>query len=124
MNSIHNQFLLKIGDLLEKRGAVSLPLAQLIARHLISAVAYLHARGVIHRDIKPDNIMLKGCKEGKKWIDDDLMWTDDKACAKAIQKGRFKAILADFGFARANIFKEHERQQSRVNLRLSAVGTK
>lgn len=93
--------------------------------------------------------MLKGCKENKKWIDDDLMWTDDKACIKAIKKGRFKAILAgkcimcsqysffvgvskymtnrlflDFGFARANIYKEHERQQSRVNLRLSAVGTK
>jgi len=32
--------------------------------------------------------------------------------------------LADFGFARANIFKETERRQSRINLRLSAVGTK
>jgi hypothetical protein len=38
--------------------------------------------------------MLKGCKENKKWVDDDLMWTDDKACIKAIEKGRFKAILA------------------------------
>ncbi|KAL3785319.1 hypothetical protein HJC23_008883 [Cyclotella cryptica] len=113
-----------LGELLEARGALGLPLAQLIARHLISAVAYLHARGVIHRDIKPDNIMLEGCKEGKKWISDDLMWNSSKTSSKAVEQGRFKAVLCDFGFARAILFKQHERNQSRVNLRMSAVGTK
>ena len=38
-----------VGALLEERGALGLPLGQLIARHLISAVAYLHVRGVMHR---------------------------------------------------------------------------
>ena len=46
MHSWHN---FQIGELLEKRGALGLPLARLVARHLISAVAYLHARGVMHR---------------------------------------------------------------------------
>ena len=39
--------------LLEARGAFGLPLTQLVAQHLIAAVAYCHARGVMHRDIRP-----------------------------------------------------------------------
>lgn len=39
--------------------------------------------------------MLNGCKDGKKWVDDDLMWSDGKECTKAVEKGRFKAVLAD-----------------------------
>ena len=36
-------------ELVDEGGALSLSLCRLAARHLISAVAYLHARGVIHR---------------------------------------------------------------------------
>ena len=53
------------------------------------------------RDIKPDNIILEGCREGKEWINDDLMWSDGKNCQDAVKKGKFKAVLTDFGFARA-----------------------
>lgn len=126
-----------LGELLEERGAVSLPLAQLIARDLVSAVAYCHVRGVMHRDIKPDNILLEGCKEGKQWRSDDFMWEGDK-----IKPGRFKAVLADFGFARATSAADYEqeklneetpqskrammdRKKSRIIFRAkSAVGTK
>ncbi len=90
-----------IGELLEARGALGIPLTQLITKHLISAVAYCHTRGVLHRDIKPDNILLEGCLLGKQWIHDDMIWSDRKKCTEAVKSGRFKAILADFGFARA-----------------------
>lgn len=94
-----------IGQLLEERGALGLPLARIIARDLIAAVAYCHARGVIHRDIKPDNVMLEGCMEGKKWLFDDVMWNDD---VEMNQLGRFKAVLADFGFARATTEADYQ----------------
>jgi serine/threonine protein kinase len=128
-----------LGELLEERGALGMPLAQLVARDLISAVAYCHVRGVMHRDIKPDNLLLEGCKEGNKWIDDCVMWEDGK-----IKKGRFKAVLADFGFARATVDADYkqteleENEQKQLNKRAmmdrhksrivfrakSAVGTK
>lgn len=114
-----------IGQLLEERGALGLPLAQLIARDLISAVAYMHVRGVMHRDLKPDNIMLAGCKEGKQWKDDDVMWEDSK-----IKHGRFKAILVDFGFARATSADEYgqrpsnSRKSRHIFKAKSAIGTR
>ncbi len=83
-----------VGELLEARGALAVSLAQLITRHLISAVAYLHIRGVMHRDIKPDNIMVKG------WVD-NLMWADEETIQEAVDSGKLSAILVDFGLARA-----------------------
>ncbi|GJP44863.1 hypothetical protein CLOM_g4267 [Closterium sp. NIES-68] len=41
-----------------KRGPIAEPLASALFRQLASAVAYCHASGVMHRDIKPDNVLL------------------------------------------------------------------
>ena len=48
----------------------------------------------MHRDIKPDNIMLSG-------FQDNLMWVDEETMREQVDSGKFKAILVDFGLARA-----------------------
>lgn len=98
-----------IGSMIEMGGALSLPLCRLIARHLISAVSYLHGRGVLYRDLKPDNLILVrkgGSPETASAKDDiatdDSLWckTGDKESDEALE-GSWRAVLVDFGFARA-----------------------
>ena len=46
--------------LLAKSGALSITDAVSVLRDVAKALAYAHERGVVHRDIKPDNILLMG----------------------------------------------------------------
>jgi len=42
-----------------------------VLKHVLETVGYLHSKGYMHRDIKPDNIMIatKGCDHDIKLID-------------------------------------------------------
>ncbi len=60
-------------DHLRQRGALPVEEALTLARELCDALAYAHERGILHRDVKPENVLL----------------------------ANGHALLADFGIARA-----------------------
>lgn len=82
--------------ILDVGGAVGIPFAQVLSRQLISAVAYLHSNACIHRDLKPDNVIVTGSS-----IHDDALWDDGNLGTEAAEKGKWHIILVDFGFIRA-----------------------
>src|SRR5207245_6313491 len=47
-------------DRIEREGALPIPDAVRWLRDVADALAYAHAHGVVHRDIKPGNVMLSG----------------------------------------------------------------
>ncbi len=57
------------------RGTISLPDVLTIAHQLAAGLAAIHAQGIIHRDFKPDNIMVSG-------------------------ENQLRAVILDFGVAR------------------------
>mmetsp|Transcript_20315 Transcript_20315/g.50534 ORF Transcript_20315/g.50534 Transcript_20315/m.50534 type:complete len:583 (+) Transcript_20315:314-2062(+) len=88
-----------------KRGAVGLPLCRLISRELVAAVSYLHGRGVLHRDIKPTNLILENTEikpvEYYDYGHDVSIWSDGPESEEMVNRGKWRVMLVDFGFARA-----------------------
>ncbi len=83
-----------LAKMLQKRGPLPIENVRRWVTEVADALAYAHARGVIHRDIKPDNILLDG-------ID-----------------GR--ALVTDFGIARAMM---DSGETSRLTATGMAIGT-
>jgi serine/threonine protein kinase len=49
---------LTLGTILKRAGPLPISVARLVARQVASALAYAHGEGVVHRDVKPANIMV------------------------------------------------------------------
>jgi serine/threonine protein kinase len=50
----------------EERGGLSVPRALEMARGIISGLAAAHAQGTVHRDVKPDNVLLARAADGRE----------------------------------------------------------
>jgi serine/threonine-protein kinase len=79
-----------LADVLE-RGALAGPRAVAIARQVLAGVGHAHENGVVHRDLKPDNIILLG-EVGK-----DFVKILDFGLAKLVNDGQTQ--LTNTGFA-------------------------
>ena len=64
---------------LRKRGRLAVGEVARVLHDVVDALAYAHARGVVHRDIKPDNIILDR--------DSGRPMVTDFGIAKAISEG-------------------------------------
>ena len=58
-----------VAKLLHEHGALSIDQTRRILRDVADALAYAHERGVIHRDIKPDNILIDA-ESGRPMVTD------------------------------------------------------
>lgn len=52
-----------LAHLIRKSGALPLGIALELAKQCLSALGYLHRRGIVHRDISPDNILMSRHEE-------------------------------------------------------------
>ena len=57
-----------LSELMISRGTPSLPLTLEMAHQTLLALGYLHRKGVVHRDVAPDNLMLTHNEEGRPTI--------------------------------------------------------
>lgn len=64
-----------VGAKVQREGPLPISVVRRVLQEVAQALAYAHAKGVIHRDIKPDNIML--------------------------DRGSGRALVTDFGIAKA-----------------------
>src|SRR5439155_1050847 len=75
---------------LAREGELPVPEALRILRDVLDALAYAHRHHVVHRDIKPDNVMLS---EGHALV-------TDFGVAKAVAESTGKQTLSSMGLAR------------------------
>ncbi len=50
-----------LGQVLRKQGALPLPLALCFLNQAAAGLQYIHEKNIIHRDIKPDNMIIDAC---------------------------------------------------------------
>jgi len=89
-------------DLIRKGGALGLVFGRVVMAQIVDALAYLHSRAVVHRDIKADNFVITGAdlEQGEIWDDNRCSSSDTDTDWIALGK-KWHVTVIDFGFARA-----------------------
>lgn len=80
-----------LDELLRRIGVPSLGLAMSVARHALAALGHLHRKGLVHRDISPDNLMLTRDDEGAP-----LVKMIDLGLAKALEENSHLTVAGTF----------------------------
>lgn len=87
--------------LLQHGGALSNTFGRVVVAQTTDAVAYLHSHAVVHRDIKPDNIIVTGASSADRSVwENNAEDTNREPPWKTLLK-KWHVTLIDFGFARA-----------------------
>ncbi|WP_170319501.1 serine/threonine-protein kinase [Polyangium spumosum] len=78
----------EFADLLTQMGKMGVPQAVRIVRQVCKALAAAHAKGVVHRDMKPENVFLTGdlARPTAKVIDFGISKIEDNATGKALTR--------------------------------------
>lgn len=79
---------LSLHDLLEQRGRIPEIIVKEIANQILNGLAYLHERDIVHRDIKPRNILV-GQDKKLKIADFGSSKFKENALRDGIQSGTF-----------------------------------
>ena len=82
---------LTLQDLQRSSGLLPVGLMLELACQTLAALGYLHRKGIVHRDISPDNLMVTGDDEGRPFV-------------KLIDLGVAKVLAATSGFTQAGTF--------------------
>ena len=82
-----------LAQYLEKRSVISPAEAAALLEPIARALAYAHSRGVVHRDVKPSNILMQRVAKEHPLRIEIVTGDDSKA------KGAVAPLLSDFGIA-------------------------
>lgn len=85
-------------ELIRRGGALGLVFGRVVTAQIVDALAYVHSRAVVHRDIKADNFVISGATLEQHEIWDDNLAAD---CDWAVLLKKWHVTMIDFGFARA-----------------------